>query len=93
MVARLADRQAEAGADPLHEVYDFANWAAEQAPADSPLAILPVVAHAERWRPWRSYAVQHLWGALDHAINRIPGDASRDAADPVGIAQSKRSTR
>jgi hypothetical protein len=50
MVARLAERQAEAGADPLHEVYDFANWAAEQAPADSPLAILPVVAHAERYR-------------------------------------------
>ncbi|MGK5637551.1 hypothetical protein ACSNOK_04415 [Streptomyces sp. URMC 126] len=36
--------------DPLHEVYDFAAWAAEQAPADSPLALLPVVAHAERFR-------------------------------------------
>ncbi len=34
MVARLAERRAEAGQDPLHEVYDFANWAAEQAPAD-----------------------------------------------------------
>jgi hypothetical protein len=50
MVARLAERHAQAGSDPLHEVYDFANWAAEQAPADSPLAILPVVAHAERYR-------------------------------------------
>jgi hypothetical protein len=50
MVARLAERRATAGLDPLHEVYDFANWAAEQAPADSPLAILPVVAHAERYR-------------------------------------------
>ncbi|MFD9330593.1 hypothetical protein [Streptomyces sp. NPDC060065] len=50
MVARLAERGAKAGQDPLHEVYDFANWAAEQAPADSPLAILPVVAHAERYR-------------------------------------------
>lgn len=50
MVARLAERRAEAGPDPLHEVYDFANWAAEQAPADSPLAILPVIAHAERYR-------------------------------------------
>ncbi|MER6347500.1 hypothetical protein ACWC10_16060 [Streptomyces sp. NPDC001595] len=50
MVARLAERRAEAGSDPLHEVYDFAAWAAEQAPADSPLAILPVVAHAERYR-------------------------------------------
>jgi hypothetical protein len=35
MVARLAERRAEAGPDPLHEVYDFAAWAAEQAPADS----------------------------------------------------------
>lgn len=50
MVAALAERHAAAGPDPLHEVYDFANWAAEQAPADSPLAILPVVAHAERYR-------------------------------------------
>ncbi|MFG2312538.1 hypothetical protein ACGFS9_28280 [Streptomyces sp. NPDC048566] len=50
MVARLAERRAAAGQDPLHEVYDFANWAAEQAPVDSPLAILPVVAHAERFR-------------------------------------------
>jgi hypothetical protein len=50
VIARLAERRADAGQDPLHEVYDFANWAAEQAPADSPLAILPVVAHAERYR-------------------------------------------
>ncbi|MFF5520351.1 hypothetical protein [Streptomyces coeruleorubidus] len=50
MVARLAGRRTEAGPDPLHEVYDFAGWAAEQAPADSPLAILPVIAHAERYR-------------------------------------------
>ncbi|MFF9104404.1 hypothetical protein ACF1AU_27905 [Streptomyces rubrogriseus] len=50
MVARLAERGGDGGPDPLHEVYDFANWAAEQAPADSPLAILPVVAHAERYR-------------------------------------------
>ncbi len=48
MVARLAERHPDA--DPLHEVYDFANWAAEQAPADSPLAVLPVIAHAERYR-------------------------------------------
>ncbi|GAA3307525.1 hypothetical protein GCM10020295_66610 [Streptomyces cinereospinus] len=50
MVARLAERRATAGPDPLHEVYDFAHWAAERAPADSPLAVLPVVAHAERYR-------------------------------------------
>ncbi|MCX4552030.1 hypothetical protein OG204_06665 [Streptomyces sp. NBC_01387] len=50
MAARLAERHPDAGQDPLHEVYDFAAWAAEQAPADSPLAVLPVVAHAERYR-------------------------------------------
>ncbi|MFC8870699.1 hypothetical protein ACFUAC_24130 [Streptomyces sp. NPDC057148] len=50
VVARLAERGGGRGSDPLHEVYDFAAWAAEQAPADSPLAILPVVAHAERYR-------------------------------------------
>ncbi len=50
MVARLAERHAETGPDPLHEVYEFANRSAEQAPADSPLAILPVIAHAERYR-------------------------------------------
>lgn len=27
---------------------------------------------AEPWRPWRAYAVQHLWAALDHAVNRLP---------------------
>ncbi|MGW6742091.1 hypothetical protein ACWGDX_15425 [Streptomyces sp. NPDC055025] len=50
MAARLAERHPDAGQDPLHEVYDFASWAAEHAPADSPLAVLPVVAHAERYR-------------------------------------------
>ncbi|MFJ1750485.1 hypothetical protein ACIOJD_30225 [Streptomyces sp. NPDC088116] len=50
MAARLAERKTDASQYPLHEVYDFAAWAAEQAPADSPLAILPVVAHAERYR-------------------------------------------
>lgn len=48
MTAGLAESRPES--DPLHEVYDFAAWAAEQAPADSPLAVLPVVAHAERYR-------------------------------------------
>ncbi|MBT2386447.1 hypothetical protein [Streptomyces sp. ISL-11] len=50
MAACLAEHQKGDRDDPLHEVYDFAAWAAEQAPADSPLAVLPVVAHAERYR-------------------------------------------
>jgi AraC family transcriptional regulator, regulatory protein of adaptative response / DNA-3-methyladenine glycosylase II len=28
--------------------------------------------HSTRWRPWRSYAAQHLWTALDHAVNDWP---------------------
>ena len=27
---------------------------------------------AEAWRPWRAYAVQHLWATGDHAVNRMP---------------------
>ncbi|WP_030849422.1 hypothetical protein [Streptomyces griseus] len=50
MTALLAESSPESGHDPLHEVYDFAAWAAELAPADSPLAVLPVIAHAERYR-------------------------------------------
>ncbi|KOG87379.1 hypothetical protein [Streptomyces varsoviensis] len=49
MAACLAEQRGGRD-DPLHEVYDFASWAAERAPADSPLAVLPVVAHAERYR-------------------------------------------
>jgi AraC family transcriptional regulator of adaptative response / DNA-3-methyladenine glycosylase II len=35
-----------------------------------------VTARAEAWRPWRSYAVQHLWAALDHPINQWPPPAA-----------------
>ena len=24
------------------------------------------------WRPWASYAVQHLWATGNHAVNRLP---------------------
>ena len=27
---------------------------------------------SSRWRPWRSYATQHLWTALDHSVNAWP---------------------
>ncbi|MEU6539843.1 hypothetical protein [Streptomyces sp. NPDC047000] len=50
MIARLAEHAAGDGPAPLHEVYDFAEGAALAAPADSPLALLPVVALAERYR-------------------------------------------
>ncbi|MDD7969095.1 DNA-3-methyladenine glycosylase family protein [Actinomycetospora lemnae] len=32
-----------------------------------------IVAHAETWRPYRAYATQYLWAALDHAVNTMPG--------------------
>jgi AraC family transcriptional regulator of adaptative response / DNA-3-methyladenine glycosylase II len=39
---------------------------------DLPVDAAGLRAHAERWRPWRSYAVQYLWGALDHPVSRLP---------------------
>jgi AraC family transcriptional regulator of adaptative response / DNA-3-methyladenine glycosylase II len=35
----------------------------------TPAALLDA---ARQWQPWRSYAVQHLWGTGDHAVNRMP---------------------
>ncbi len=31
-----------------------------------------LVARAEAWRPYRAYATQYLWAALDHAVNVMP---------------------
>ncbi len=28
--------------------------------------------HSARWRPWRAYATQHLWTALEHDVNDWP---------------------
>jgi AraC family transcriptional regulator of adaptative response / DNA-3-methyladenine glycosylase II len=34
------------------------------------------LAQAQRqWRPWGAYAVQHLWGMADHAVNRLPQES------------------
>ncbi|WP_257570891.1 AlkA N-terminal domain-containing protein [Streptomyces sp. NP160] len=33
----------------------------------------PLDRRAAAWAPWRSCAVQHLWGVLPHAINALPG--------------------
>ncbi|MBX7433399.1 DNA-3-methyladenine glycosylase 2 family protein [Mycobacterium sp. Y57] len=37
-----------------------------------PSAARGLAEHGERWRPWRSYATQHLWTALDHSVNAWP---------------------
>jgi 3-methyladenine DNA glycosylase/8-oxoguanine DNA glycosylase len=31
-----------------------------------------LVTRAEAWRPYRAYATQYLWSALDHAVNTMP---------------------
>jgi len=36
--------------------------------------------HSSRWRPWRSYAVQHLWTTLDHPVNQWPVQPPREIA-------------
>jgi AraC family transcriptional regulator of adaptative response / DNA-3-methyladenine glycosylase II len=39
-----------------------------------------LVERSGAWRPWRAYAVQHLWASTDHPINRWPptGEAPSD---------------
>ena len=39
-----------------------------------------LVEHSVRWRPWRSYAVQHLWTTLDHSVNQWPLESPRGIA-------------
>jgi AraC family transcriptional regulator, regulatory protein of adaptative response / DNA-3-methyladenine glycosylase II len=45
-----------------------------------------LAARSRRWSPWRAYAVQHLWGATPHAINRWPADTQADAAAAAPVA-------
>jgi AraC family transcriptional regulator of adaptative response / DNA-3-methyladenine glycosylase II len=37
-----------------------------------PSAPAALIRRAAQWRPWRAYAVQHLWATGDHAVNRLP---------------------
>ncbi|MEU6282867.1 hypothetical protein [Streptomyces sp. NPDC047028] len=69
LIARIAERP---GSGPeSHEVYDLAELAAAEAPADSPLAVLPVVAYAERYR-------------VLAATGLLPADPSAVGPAPVG---------
>jgi len=34
-----------------------------------------LTARAHRWRPWRAYAVQHLWATGEHPVNRMPTES------------------
>ncbi|GAA3010422.1 DNA-3-methyladenine glycosylase family protein [Streptosporangium longisporum] len=40
--------------------------------AGLPVTPAALTGRAAAWRPWRSYAVQYLWGSGDHAVNRLP---------------------
>jgi len=42
------------------------------AALDLPASPAALTRRAERWRPWRAYAVQYLWATSDHAINQLP---------------------
>ncbi len=47
-----------------------------------------LIAHAGRWRPWRAYAVQHLWAGTRHPINQWPpvAPAQPRAAERIAVA-------
>jgi AraC family transcriptional regulator, regulatory protein of adaptative response / DNA-3-methyladenine glycosylase II len=48
-----------------------------------PASPVALTAHAERWRPWRAYAVQYLWSLGDHPINHWPAPSYGATVDPV----------
>jgi AraC family transcriptional regulator of adaptative response / DNA-3-methyladenine glycosylase II len=37
-----------------------------------PDGVRALTEHSASWRPWRSYATQYLWTALDHDVNKWP---------------------
>ncbi|MBB5908381.1 AlkA N-terminal domain-containing protein [Actinoalloteichus hymeniacidonis] len=41
-----------------------------------PVSPAGLVERSAVWRPWRAYAVQHLWGVGEHPINVLPGAES-----------------
>jgi AraC family transcriptional regulator, regulatory protein of adaptative response / DNA-3-methyladenine glycosylase II len=52
-------------------VTDLGVRAAAEA-VDLPVDVRALTEYSTRWRPWRSYATQYLWTALDHDVNRWP---------------------
>jgi AraC family transcriptional regulator of adaptative response / DNA-3-methyladenine glycosylase II len=45
---------------------------AAAAQLEIPDGVRALTEHSSRWRPWRSYATQYLWTALDHDVNHWP---------------------
>jgi AraC family transcriptional regulator of adaptative response / DNA-3-methyladenine glycosylase II len=58
-----------------------------------PAAGSALLAHAERWRPWRAYAVQHLWAATRHPINQWPPQPAPAGASTDAPATERRRHR
>ena len=56
------------------------------AAAGPPDGVKDLTAHAEAWRPWRSYAVQYLWSSLDHPINRWSSTSGPSPTDQMEVA-------
>jgi AraC family transcriptional regulator of adaptative response / DNA-3-methyladenine glycosylase II len=50
-----------------------------------PATPIALTARAERWRPWRAYAVQYLWSVTPHPINHWPLPSGSDTVDPVSM--------
>jgi AraC family transcriptional regulator of adaptative response / DNA-3-methyladenine glycosylase II len=42
------------------------------------------------WRPWRAYAVQHLWAATDHPVNSWPPPGTTPVSDRAPRASERR---
>ena len=56
----------------------------EAAMDDVPLTTKALTTHAEAWRPWRAYAVMHLWrGASDNVPNLKQTSAKQTTDKPT----------
>ncbi|WP_241741058.1 hypothetical protein [Streptomyces sp. L2] len=81
LIARIAERP---GSGPeSHEVYDLAELAAAEAPADSPLAVLPVVAYAERYRVLTATGLLPAHPAATDLLPTDPAATGLLPADPA----------
>jgi AraC family transcriptional regulator, regulatory protein of adaptative response / DNA-3-methyladenine glycosylase II len=43
----------------------------------------PLDAYAQAWRPWRSYATHHLWGALGMDVDWLQSQTTRPGTPPL----------
>lgn len=55
------------------------------------LAPKPAIARAEAWRPWRSYAVMHLWFSLSDAEAKPAPAAKKRSSRTASAPRAKRS--